>query len=163
MGKFYNTPACVSDAAGYNVNFDTEYMYTSTGKEIPISYFKYDREQGWFACSEAGLDDCAKCDKSNILCSDYSAKCITDYKVSELYIQHPAVVNIGNLIRDIHKLKDRIKYDTEVKEGMYNYLHYDLRSEEPYLNKLNTATYIYMILDNFITRLEKLGEVIEEN
>lgn len=96
MGKFYNTPACVSDAAG-------------------------------------------------------------------LYMQHPAVVNIGNLISDIHKLKDRIKFDTEVKEGMYNYLRYDLHSEEPHLNKLNSATYLYMILNDFLDKLEKLGKATKEN
>ena len=35
MGKFYNTSACVYDAVGNSVNFDTEYMYTSTGKKDP--------------------------------------------------------------------------------------------------------------------------------
>lgn len=168
MDKFYNTPACVSDAAGYNVDLDTEYMYTPEGNELSISYFKYDREQGWIAVAKVKNGACKTCKyrRDNCVykdrvCSGYDIE--QEYIVSGLYMQHPAVVNIGNLISDIHKLKDRIKFDTEVKEGMYSYLRYDLHSDEPHLNKLNSATYLYMILNDFLDKLEKLGEATKEN
>lgn len=52
MGKFYNTPACVSDAAGYNVDFDTEYMYRCDGLRLNVIRFEYyksdDADYNWF-------------------------------------------------------------------------------------------------------------------
>lgn len=36
MGKFYNTSACISDAAGYNVDFDTEYMYRDNNLKLKV-------------------------------------------------------------------------------------------------------------------------------
>lgn len=56
MGKFYATPACVSDALGNNVDFDTEYMYTPEGNKLPISYFKYDTSYALFMYVYEDLD-----------------------------------------------------------------------------------------------------------
>ena len=162
MGKFYNTPACVSDAAGHNVNFDTEYMYTSTGKKLPILYFKYDREQGWIACSEAGLDDCAKCDKSTIMCSDYRAKCISGYKVSELYMQHPAVTNTLRLIDDMYRLKERMAEHENDTYALFMYVYMDLGKKDPRIKALTAMPLLEIIVNDIIDKLHKLNKA-EEN
>lgn len=97
MGKFYNTPACVSDAAGYNVDFDAEYMYMDDGlklKAIRFDYYKCDdADYNWFILAQIECSNTIKVDR---------------YKVCDLYIECPSNSYVQNEINNLYKLKDKL-------------------------------------------------------
>lgn len=168
MGKFYATPACVSDALGNNVDFDTEYMYTPEGNKLPISYFKYDREQGWIAVTKIKNGACktckykrSNCEYKDKLCFGYDIE--QEYIVSSLYMQHPTVRNLVRLDKDMNKLLHRIhEYEYDTSYALFMYVYEDLDKKDPRIKALTATRLIEIIVNDILDKLHKLNEA-EEN
>lgn len=111
MGKFYNTLACVSDAAGCNVDFDTEYMYRYDGlklKVICFEYYKSDNiDYNWFVLiQEYKLKADNKCNNPD------------RYRVCDLYIERPSNAYVQNAIDDLYNLLSKVyKLDFNLNYG----------------------------------------------
>lgn len=167
MGKFYSTPACVYDAAGHSVNFDTEYMYTPEGNKLSISYFKYDREQGWIAVAKVKNGACETCKYRHDNCEYKDRVCFgydieQEYIVSGLYMQHPAVTNTLRLIDDMNRLKERIANYENDTYALFMYVYMDLGKKDPRIKALTAMPLIEIIVNDILDKLYKLSEA-EEN
>lgn len=97
MGKFYNAPACVSGAAGHNVNSDTECMYRHDGLKLKVIRFEYyksdDADYNWFILTSIDGPDAIRADR---------------YKACGLYIERPSNAYAQNAIDDLYKLNGKL-------------------------------------------------------